>query len=82
MEKESQLIAKVYLSYEEIDSEYKIHRISEAKSREIVNEILSDLQIQVNARVNSFSRIRRIIEQREPFEKTPTQKIKRYLYSE
>jgi long-chain acyl-CoA synthetase len=35
----------------------------------------------VNQNVASFARIHRLIEQKEPFEKTPTQKIKRFLYS-
>ena len=80
MEKGDQLIAKIYLNYEEIDNEFKIQRLSEPKAREIVNKLLSDLLIQVNGRVNTFSRLNKIIEQPEPFEKTPTQKIKRYLY--
>jgi long-chain acyl-CoA synthetase len=35
----------------------------------------------VNARVNRFSQVQVIIIQPEPFQKTPTQKIKRFLYS-
>ena len=80
VEKNDQLIAKIYLNYEEIDNEFKIQKLSEHKAREIVNKILADLLIQANEKVNTFSRINKIIEQREPFEKTPTQKIKRYLY--
>ncbi|MCL6097004.1 MAG: AMP-binding protein [Bacteroidetes bacterium] len=80
MEKGDQLIAKIYLNYEEIDNEFKIQRLSEPKAREIVTKLLSDLLIQVNGSVNTFSRLNKIIEQPEPFEKTPTQKIKRYLY--
>jgi len=76
------LIAKIYLNFDEIDLEFKIQRLTEPKAREIINKILSDLLIQINERVNTFSRINKIIEQREPFEKTPTQKIKRYLYVE
>lgn len=75
-----QLNAKIYLNYDEIDAEFKIQRLTETKAREIINKILADLHTQINERVNTFSRINRIIEQREPFEKTPTQKIKRYLY--
>ncbi len=82
IERGDQLIAKIYLNYDEIDLEFKIQRLTEPKAREIINKILSDLLIQINERVNTFSRIQKIIEQREPFEKTPTQKIKRYLYVE
>lgn len=80
LEKGDQLIAKVYLNNEEIDKEFKIQKLSEPKAREITTKILNDLLAQVNLRVNSFSRINKVVEQPEPFEKTPTQKIKRYLY--
>ena len=42
--------------------------------------VLEELRKGVNSRVSSFSRLNRIIEQAEPFEKTPTKKIKLYLY--
>jgi len=79
-ERNGQLIARVYLNYDEIDNEFKIQKLSDSSAREIINKILSDLLNQVNERVNTFSRLSKMIEQREPFEKTPTQKIKRYLY--
>ncbi|MDH7605253.1 MAG: AMP-binding protein [Melioribacter sp.] len=81
-ERNGQLIARVYLNYDEIDNEFKIQKLNESSAREIINKILSDLLNQVNERVNTFSRLTKVIEQREPFEKTPTQKIKRYLYVE
>ena len=42
--------------------------------------LLETIRQSVNEKVSSFSRIHKIIEQTEPFEKTATQKIKRYLY--
>jgi len=42
--------------------------------------LLESIRNQVNEQVSSFSRIGKEIEQTEPFEKTPTQKIGRYLY--
>jgi len=80
VEKDGQLIAKIYLNYDQIDEEFKIQKLTESESRKIVNKILADLLPQFNERINTFSRINKIIEQAEPFEKTPTQKIKRYLY--
>ncbi len=80
LDKGDQLIAKVYLNNEEIDKEFRMQKLSEPKTREIKTKILNDLLEQVNSRVNTFSRINKIVEQPEPFEKTPTQKIKRYLY--
>jgi long-chain acyl-CoA synthetase len=43
-------------------------------------ENLRELKTKVNERLAGFSRISRIEVQEEPFEKTPTQKIKRFLY--
>ncbi|MBS3945417.1 MAG: AMP-binding protein [Melioribacter sp.] len=82
IERKEGLIAKVYLNYEQVDESYKIQKLNEGKAREIISRILNDLLIKINERVNTFSKINKIIEQREPFEKTPTQKIKRFLYVE
>ena len=49
--------------------------------QERVKERLDEIQKRVNARLNRFSRLSVIEEQVEPFIKTPTKKIKRFLYS-
>jgi long-chain acyl-CoA synthetase len=41
---------------------------------------LEELKQAVNKKLASFSRINRIEVAKEPFEKTPTSKIKRFLY--
>lgn len=46
-----------------------------------IGEGLGELKNAVNQRLASFARISRIEVQNEPFEKTPTQKIKRFLYT-
>ena len=43
--------------------------------------MLEKMRTEVNDNMSSFSRIIKMIEQHEPFEKTPTKKIKRYLYT-
>jgi long-chain acyl-CoA synthetase len=43
---------------------------------------LEELKQSVNKRLAAFSRLSRIEIQKEPFEKTPTRKIKRFLYSD
>jgi len=43
-------------------------------------KILEEIKEEVNKVLPAYSRINKILEQVEPFEKTPTQKIKRYLY--
>ncbi|MCX7874763.1 MAG: AMP-binding protein [Melioribacteraceae bacterium] len=82
MEKDEMLVAKIYPNYDEIDKHFNIQKLTEPEVREIKNKIFDDWLIQINSRVNTFSRINKIIEQTIPFEKTPTQKIKRFLYSE
>lgn len=49
----------------------------EAKTEQLKKEIIEF----VNAKVNRFSRISEVVEEKEEFEKTPTQKIKRFLYN-
>ena len=43
-------------------------------------KFLDQMRGQINAQLSAFARISRCIPQLEPFEKTPTMKIKRYLY--
>jgi len=35
---------------------------------------------EVNLKLSGFSRITKVVIQKEPFEKTPSQKIKRFMY--
>jgi long-chain acyl-CoA synthetase len=77
---DNHLEARVYLNYEELDRELARENVVESRVREVIAERLENLRRQINERLSSFSRIQKLIEQREPFEKTPTQKIKRHLY--
>lgn len=79
-QREGKLVARVYLNYEELDKELGTTGKSEAQARTRIESLLEDLRKHVNNRVSSFSRLNKIYEQAEPFEKTPTQKTKRYLY--
>ncbi|MDD3272651.1 MAG: AMP-binding protein [Bacteroidales bacterium] len=75
------LTAIVHYNYEQIE---KLHTFSEeavVNMEQRVSEVKKELIEYVNDRVNKSSRILDIIEQTIPFEKTATQKIKRYLYS-
>jgi long-chain acyl-CoA synthetase len=51
-----------------------------AKAEASVNGLLERIRREVNAQLASFSRVQKVELQRVPFEKTPTQKIKRFLY--
>jgi long-chain acyl-CoA synthetase len=77
---DGQLTARVHLNYDELDREFGGRNTGEGQLAARVREKLEALRQKVNARVASFSRIKRFIEQSEPFEKTPTNKIKRFLY--
>jgi long-chain acyl-CoA synthetase len=46
-----------------------------------INAYLDELKNRINRELPQNSRISRFMEQKEPFERTPTKKIKRYLYS-
>lgn len=80
LERESKLVAKVHLNYEEIDNTFQIQKMNESDARKKINELLQNIHSTVNSKISSFSRIHKVLEQSEQFEKTPTQKIKRYLY--
>lgn len=77
-EHQNRLVALVYLDYEKLQK--ALHSLGETDIRSRINGMLSDLQQEINERVPLYSRIHKIIEQAEPFQKTPTQKIKRHLY--
>jgi long-chain acyl-CoA synthetase len=46
----------------------------------IVNEYLEELRRYVNSKVNRYSQLQLVVYQAEPFQKTATLKIKRFLY--
>ena len=57
------------------------HALSHAGSAEQATaQLLERIKKDSNEKLSGFSRIHRIERQPEPFEKTPTQKIKRFLY--
>ena len=75
---EGKLTARVHLDSVKLDE--VLAGVSDGELADKRQELLENIRQSVNARVSSFSRILKIIEQTEPFEKTATQKIKRYLY--
>ena len=74
------LVARVFLNYEKLDEEFTEKGLSQSEIRDHIKQLLVSLRDEANANVASFARLAEVIEQSEPFEKTPTQKIKRYLY--
>jgi long-chain acyl-CoA synthetase len=95
LEQKGKLVAMVCLNMEELEKNYQqmcastIQYISDRKEEwnkqkeewnKQVDDFIEELKKYVNHRVNRFSQIHSVIVVSTPFEKTPTQKIKRYLY--
>jgi len=76
---EDRLIATVYPDYEYLDLETKGQ--SESDKFRHISAILREIQRTVNSQLPQYSQISKIVERQEPFIKTATHKIKRYLYS-
>lgn len=81
-EEKGKLVAMIHLNMEELEDNFK-HLKSEAKQyvAEKSEEILKEIHKKVNTEVNKFSRIQQVVLQPFPFERTPTKKIKRFLYA-
>lgn len=82
IQKKGKLVALVHINREEIEEAY--HHLREEVSQFVekkTEEILQELKIYVNARVNKFSQLHSIVLQQDPFQKTATKKIKRFLYT-
>jgi len=81
IQQKGRLVALVHLNMEELEKKYQDMK-SDAVNfvNEKIDELLAEIQHKVNSEVNKFSQIQRIVFQPVPFEKTPTQKIKRFLY--
>ncbi len=84
-EMRGKLIAKVQLNREELQAKYDMLKETAFNIQQMIDEriqeIMKEIQEYVNSRVSTFPRLHLVIEQVEPFEKTPTQKIKRYFYT-
>ena len=78
---DDKLIARVHLDYEMIDKMFKADKTTDAEVKEKINNLLEEMRVDVNSQISSFSRMVKFIEQIDPFVKTPTKKIKRFLYT-
>ena len=81
MEQDGKLVARIHLDYELLDTLFKADQTPDGEVKVKIEKLLEELRLEVNAKVASFCRISKFIEQIEPFVKTPTKKIKRYLYT-
>ena len=84
-EQEGRLVALVHFNTEELEAKFDEWRGEwETKKEEWENwkdHLKKEIMDYVNAKVNRFSRISEVVEEKEEFVKTPTQKIRRFLYN-
>ena len=58
------------------------HKHTDEEIKKEITQLLEEIRIDVNTKVASYSKMVKFIEQVEPFVKSPTKKIKRFLYVE
>lgn len=80
LDRDGKLIAYIYPDYEFLNSELKLLSIESGQAREKIEKYFDNLIKETNQRLPGFSQIREFKLVDEEFEKTPTQKVKRYLY--
>lgn len=65
----------------DIESYSKMTKLSVEDAQKSATEYINRLKKDINKELNAFSRIHDVSLQKEPFQRTPTQKIKRFIYS-
>ncbi len=75
----NRLEALIYLDYELIDAETRGK--DQARQLDHIAKILAEIKKQVNQQLPQYAQLAQVSEHREPFTKTATHKIKRYLYT-
>ncbi len=78
IENNGQMEAWVYPDYEFIDDQTA--GSSRADRRAYIENLLDSMRLELNRQLPKSSRLAKVFERREPFIKTATHKIKRYLY--
>ena len=85
VENSGKLVAMVHFNMEELEKHYKNLKSQADNYKTMISDYIEEqkkeLREYVNARVNNFSKLQLVMTQHEPFEKTPTHKIKRFLYN-
>ena len=85
VESKGKLVAMVHFNMEELEKQYKKLKSQAGNYKAAVNEYIEEQKKElfdhVNSKVNKFSKLQLVLVQHEPFEKTPTHKIKRFLYN-
>ena len=75
------LVARVHLNTEKLDELWEGIKHSPEELNRKREELLEKIRQSANNSLSALSRLGKMIEQVEPFEKTPSLKIKRFLYN-
>ncbi|MBC34845.1 MAG: AMP-dependent synthetase [Bacteroidetes bacterium] len=81
VQQKGKLVALVHFNREELEEKFK--HMKEDVSHKVhdrMEELRNELHDYVNSNVNKFSQVQKVIMHPEPFIKTATMKIKRFLY--
>lgn len=81
IQQDGKLIALINLDYELLDKMFKANHTPDSEVKAKIDKLLEHMRVEVNSKLASYSKIIKFVEQIEPFVKTPTKKIKRYLYT-
>lgn len=82
VQQKGKLVALVQINMEELEKKYQLLKQDMTqKVEDKVDELLTELKLYVNSQVNKFSQIQKVVLQPDPFQKTATLKIKRFLYT-
>lgn len=79
-ELDTKVVAKIYIDYDLFDEEHNLKTQTDADLHKDILVLLEEIKNGANQQLSAFSKLSAVYEQREPFIKTPTKKIKRYLH--
>ena len=81
VQKKDKLVAMVHLNMEELQAKYRqMKKEYSEMAEQMIDDYLEEIRKYVNSKVNKFSQLQVVVLQTEPFQKTATLKIKRFLY--
>ena len=81
VQKKGKLVAMVHFNMDEVQNKFQnLKEQANLLVEKYVEDLKKELQVYVNSQVNKFSKVQLVIAHPVPFEKTATQKIKRFLY--
>ena len=74
------LVARVFFDEEKLKTQFDDLKENISHFPEWKEKTLEGIRLSMNRSLSSFSRLSKVIEQTQPFELTPSLKVKRYLY--